>query len=293
MPFDKIVGIDWSGAKRPRQSRKIQVAEYNPADRSVRLVGPPRDPAGVWIREDVFEYVQQEVGLGTVLIGLDFAFAYPYCDEGTYFPGENESPRDFHQLWDTVEQYCNGVNNFYGGPFFIGQDSPFRNYFLYQTFTGDRYRARFRATDIRARDTAGLNLRPSSPFKCVGGDQVGTGSVAGMRFLREVRRTIAVTIWPFDVNGTPERSTVVEIYPRLFLRHAKNAGIQPTAGNINALCAHFGANLQDAPEHLTDDQRDALVSAAGMGWLVRQAPNWQVPACAATHEGWIFGVEVQ
>ena len=28
MPFDKIVGIDWSGAQGPRRNRKIQVAEY-------------------------------------------------------------------------------------------------------------------------------------------------------------------------------------------------------------------------------------------------------------------------
>ena len=288
MPFDKIVGIDWSGAMDECRYRQVQVAEYHPGKGTVHLVGPLRNPAAAWSRNDVLAYVQHEIRESKVLIGLDFAFAYPYCDRQAYFPVEPGPPQDFQQLWDTVEQHCNGTNDLYGGPFFRGQDSSFREYFLYQTFTGNNYRERFRVTDQQARTD--WNLNPSSPFKCVGPGQVGTGSVAGMRFLHNVRQATNASIWPFDVNGPPDRSTVVEIYPRLFLRLAQNAGVEPTANNTNQLCGHFGANLQNPPMNPTDDQRDALVSAAGMGWLVRQEPNWQVPACAATYEGWIFGV---
>ena len=86
--FQKIVAIDWSGAERPINTRKIQVAEYVPADGTVSLVGCPG--AYRWSRESVVEYVERAVNAvdeGPVLIGFDFAFAYPYCDKdpGTYF----------------------------------------------------------------------------------------------------------------------------------------------------------------------------------------------------------------
>ena len=290
MPFYKIVGIDWSGAKRPRQSIRIQVAEYTPADGTVQLARPPRDPAGAWSRKDVLEYVQQEVKSGTVLIGLDFDFAYPYCDEGAYFPCELESPPDFQQLWETVEQLCDGVNNLYGGPFYRDDDSPFRKYHRYPDYEGDRYQIRYRITDQAAQQ---MRLTPSSVFNCIGPATVGVGSMAGMRLLQRIRQLPNVCIWPFDVNGPPDGSTVVEIYPRLFVSRAERAGIPPDPAHTYKECAHFGAKLQNPPAELTGDQRDALVSAAGMGWLARQELNWQVPACAATHEGWIFRAEVQ
>ena len=288
MPFGKIVGIDWSGAVNPRRGKKIQVAEYDPVDQTVGLVGPRRDRAVAWMREDVLEYLQYEIGTTTALIGLDFAFAYPYCDYGQYFPGHDESPADRQELWDTVEQVCALDRGFYGGQFYLPGRSTFSTFHHYRNPRHPNCQLRYRATDEQARHQEGLD--PSSVFNCVGQKQVGPGSIAGMRFLREVRRTTDATIWPFCVDGPPDRSTVVEIYPRLFLRQAENDGIQPTTGNINAICTHFGANLQDPPAYMTDDQRDALVSAAGMGWLVRQWPNWQVPHPAATYEGWIFGV---
>ena len=285
MPFEKIIAIDWSGAQDPRYNRKIQVAEYDPGNHhTVRLVARPGNPPREWSRDDVLAYVQREVRTSQVLVGFDFAFAYPFCDRQAYFPGENASPQDFQQLWATVEERCDGVPNLHGTPF-IADGSPYRRYHRVPGYLGNRFEIRHRITEQAARP---LGLNPTSIFHCIGPAAVGIGSMAGMRLLHQLHGTVC--IWPFDENGPPEGSTVVEIYPRVFLRQAQNAGIQPTAGNINAICNHFGANLQNPPEDPTDDQRDALVSAAGMGRLVQQGPNWQVPDCAATHEGWIFGV---
>ena len=290
MPFAKIIAIDWSGAQAPRYNRKIQVAEYDPGNHTVRLAARPGNPPREWSRDDVLEYVQREVERSQVLIGFDFAFAYPFCDEGAYFPippGEQQNfqpPQGFQQLWATVEERCADVPNLYGTPF-IADGSPFRRYHRIPGFLGDRFQPRHRITELAAQP---LGLNPTSIFHCIGPAAVGIGSMAGMRLLHQLHGTVC--IWPFDVNGPPEGSTVVEIYPRVFLRQSQNNNIEPTAGNINALCAYFGADLQHAPQDLTDDQRDALVSAAGMGWRVRQEPNWQVPDCAATYKGWIFGV---
>ena len=176
------------------------------------------------------------------------------------------------------------VHNFHGTPF-IADGSPFRRYHRIPGYQGDRFRPRHRITEQAAQP---LGLNPTSIFHCIGPATVGIGSMAGMRLLHHLHRM--VRIWPFDVNGPPEGSTVVEIYPRVFLQAAENAGIPRTPNRIGQQCAYFGANLQNPPVNPTGHQRDALVSAAGMGWLVRQGPRWQVPDCAATHEGWIFGI---
>ena len=299
--FRKFVAIDWSGAVRPINTPKIQVAEYIPATGIMNLVDPPNGGLGNrWSRTNVVDYVQQTVNAvdeGPVLIGFDFAFAYPYCDQGAYFPGVDAvaPPQNPQALWATVEQWCNGVGNFYGARFFrdCNPPSPYRQFYHYPNFTGNRYQRRLRITDNAAA------VLPNSVFNCIGAADVGTGSVAGMRVLHEFLARVQdgkmapISIWPFDANGAPAQSTVVEIYPRVFLNHAAGGGNPPAANNLPALCAHFGAALANPPAAPTNDQRDALVSAAGMGWFTQQGQvAWQVPACAAEHEGWIFGVPV-
>ena len=305
--FRKFVAIDWSGAAEPIRDRDpIQVAEYVPATGSVGLVPPLHGDR--WTRAGVVEYVQQtvnDVGEGPVMIGFDFAFAYPYCDQDNgnrlgYFPGAVAPPQTPRALWAAVEEWCHEIGNYYGAPFFRDDDpsSPYKEYYHYQYFTGDHFRPRFRITDNAAAGLAGRN--PNSVFNCIGAADVGTGSVAGMRVLHEFlarvqdgRVVVPISIWPFDANGAPAQSAVVEIYPRVFLNHAAGGGNQPAADNLRALCAHFGAGLQNPPGDPTNDQRDALVSAAGMGWFTQQGQvAWQVPACAAEYEGWIFGVPV-
>lgn len=66
--------------------------------------------------------------------------------------------------------------------------------------------AHLRATDTRH--------RASSPFKLVGPDSVGTGSVRGMRLLHALASE-GVAIWPFTGPGWPR---VFEIYPRMLTR---------------------------------------------------------------------------
>ena len=131
MIFDSILAIDWSGARYPTFNQKIQVAQYDPAGQTVWLVDPPDgEQGGHWSRTTVFGHIQRAVNEGAVLIGFDFAFAYPYCDQEAYFPGEPASPPDRQRLWATVEECCIGVGNFYAGPFYRGVGSPFRAFHL-------------------------------------------------------------------------------------------------------------------------------------------------------------------
>ena len=120
---------------------------------------------------------------------------------------------------------------------------------------------------------------------------MGPGSVAGMRFLRRLRQETNASIWPCDMTDVPNGSTVVEIYPRIFLNCAGIDGSTPPAGIIKKVRNCYGATLQQMPVKWTNDERDALVSAAGMGWLALQPSTWQGFTAAARYEGWIFGVE--
>ena len=287
MPFETIVGIDWSGARRP--NLKIQVAEYKPVEQTVSLIYPDGNEAVPWTRVAVFNYVQQLVSKKTALIGLDFAFGHPFCTARTYFPDLEESPPDNGALWEAVEGLCREADDLYGGPFYRGADSPFNQFYTYPYHQGRQDQELYRMTDLAAMENHGLN--PCSVFRCIGPNQVGPGSISGMRFLWRVRNHTDLCIWPFDANGPPIRSTVVEIYPRFFLREAQLAGVQILANNLGEICARFGAHLEFPLQDPTNDMRDALVSASGMGWLAQQYQDWQVPACAAEYEGWIFGVE--
>lgn len=296
MEFKKYIAIDWSGANNRRPTDAIQIAEYVPQTQHVSIVRScTQSPTGwnIWSREAVLHYVQREIKKGKVLIGFDFAFGYPYCDKDAYFPELDASPGNAPNLWETVDTFCRADADFYGGKFYRSGGSCFKRYYKYNGFEGDRYAPRLRITDRRARRSPRVD--PFSVFSCYGQKNVGTGSLAGMRFLHRLQQDLNVDIWPFDMTDPPNRSTVVEIYPRFFLSHAEERHVnQPTPGTVRELLGIYGAILTDVCEKWSDHERDALVSAAGMGWFASQQETWKAPRCActcvATHEGWMFGV---
>ena len=298
MEFEKYIAIDWSGAAKS-PSDTIQVAEYVPETQTASIVRScTQSPTGwnMWSRAAVLQHVQREVGKGKgrrVLIGFDFAFGYPYCDKGAYFPGLAEPSANAQNLWETVDKFCRADADFYGGKFYTDKGSCFKRYYKYNKFEGDRYEPRLRDTDRRAGCSPGVD--PFSVFSCYGQKNVGTGSLAGMRFLHRLRQDLKVAIWPFDMTNPPDRSTIVEIYPRFFLTDAENKrGNQPTPGTVRELLGSYNATLADVCEKWSDHERDALVSAAGMGQFASKEETWKAPShactCAATHEGWMFGV---
>ena len=290
MEFKKIVAIDWSGAKSSH--KKIQVAEYDPRKNLVTLVPPLRRTN--WTRQGVWDkYFKNGSKGGPVLIGIDFAFAYPYCKKGAYFSGHCQTPPGVTSLWAQVDKICSNESNFYGGPFYIPCSALFADYLKYQTYEGRKYRELWRQTDDACK-RAGLDSI-SSVYKCVGAT-VGVGSVAGFRLLHKIHSKGAAHIWPFSGRPATSGTTLVEIYPARFL---KCAGVYKD-GNSNqqqvtdALKFH---NIQLSPElkncDFEADERDALISAAGMKWWLSQngALAWSATGYScAMFEGWIFGI---
>jgi hypothetical protein len=112
-----------------------------------------------------------------------------------------------------------------------------------------------------------------------------------MRVLNRLRG--AASVWPFDAIG--DRSVLVEIYPRQFLRRA-GAGNRKlrTWNDLRTVLSTFASHApKPGPKPPSDHDTDALVAAAGLRALAADAVLWDAPrhdAVAMTREGWIFGV---
>lgn len=288
--FDAWLGIDWSGSKAGRLPG-IQVAETTPGSASPRLLAGPQ-PGGLWKRTDVLALLLDRHAAGQrVLAGFDFAFAYAREDRGSYFPGVAGAPDDVVALWTYVERLAGDGGDLYGGAVYA-DGSPVADLYLTPAGRGARYEHRRRRAEI----ACAAVTSPHPVFKCVGAANVGTGSLAGMRLLHRLKGRLgdAATIWPFDGFG-PGRLTVVEIFPRLYFKLARQ---DPTAWRdpavVNAVLAAFGsAPMGSGWATRREDEADAVVAAAALRALSADPAVWHAPAAepAAQREGWIFGVE--
>lgn len=231
-----------------------------------------------------------------LLLGFDFGFAYPYCDQQAYFPGHLDSPDSASNLWATVDTICALDNGFYGGSFYLDGQAPFTGHLCYQRYIGLQYHAngpRLRKTESIS---ANIGAAPSTIFKCVGPDSVGISSIAGMRFLHHLKVTSGdrFAIWPFD-DILDSHCVVVEIFPRLFFHIANNnPHLWRERPVLNNTLAFYGAN-ELSPESVidTEDKADAIVSSVALRSLATEVSCWspkQMAACARLYEGWIFGV---
>lgn len=285
--FDLFLGIDWSGAKGSR-NKGIQVAAAAPGTSLPELQPNPYREHGIWSRPDVLTFIDEMLGGGRrVLAGFDFAFSYPFEDVGAYFPGLEDAPETVDAVWELVEEVAADDPNLYGAALYQRDDLPYRDYFIAPGWHGELYSDRLRETE----HVTALTTRPYSVFTCNYATNVGTGSLAGMRVLHRLRqRSEDVRIWPFDPQPGGAL-TVVEIFPRLFF---KRVGGDPRAwgdrDNLMKVCAAYGCDGGALPEMRTEDEADAVISAAALKELSGDPVLWQQSRRAgAAKEGWIFG----
>ena len=295
--FDRFVGIDWSGAKGPRQ-RGIQLSLARPGRAAPERVDAPDGRA--WGRDTVFDWLLQAVAPdadagGSMLVGIDFAFAHPFADSNAYYPGLANAPDCPAALWQTIDIICAAEPHFYGGAVFA--DPSYGDYYLSPgRYDAPLYRSRRRQTEHAAKAGA---RSPSPTFKAVGADNVATGSMAGMRLLHALKQALGqkVAIWPFDqvLPSRPPALVLVEIFPSWYfhavgMNPAKNAAADPHF--MSAALAAWdsdGVGPGYAPRGADADEADAMIAAAALRRIASRADGWQVPGPAA-QEGWIFGV---
>ena len=288
--FTQYIGIDWSGASGPNL-RKLQVAACELGKSLPQLVQPSESK--YWRRDDLINWIIKKAKRSRILVGIDFGFAYPYLDKGAYFPGHPESPKLASDLWRKVDSICQDEPDFYAGRFYKDRAATFSPYLCYQSYTGvyfdnNRLRRTEQACNL-------IGTRPTCLFKCVGADQAGSGSAAGMRVLHflTTNHSRTISVWPF-YNISQGKSAMVEIYPRLFFTIAgKDSQQWNKLDIVNAVLQHFGSEplMQDVVIR-SEDTVDAIVSAAALRHVSRHSDVWHpqnMDEITRQYEGWIFG----
>ena len=299
-----FVGIDWSGAKA-QFIAGIQLAMARPGSAVPDTILPPQKHQ--WSRQDVMTFLldqAKQVPAGApLLVGIDFAFAHPFVDCGSYFPDCDQSPPDAAALWRLVDEVNEGAPHFYGGGMF--QHPVWGAYYLAPPhYHAPRYTSRRRLTEIAAK-AAGRS--PSPTFKAVGADNVSTGSMAGMRFIYHLRERLGtqLAVWPFDdlrQCWPSVRLVLVEIFPSYYFYRAGMVPVKQAAAqadflnqalgfyNSAGVAAQFIAKGADA------DEADAIIAAAALRHFAQCTSKtmFDLPRSielTARQEGWIFGVD--
>ncbi len=282
-----FIAIDWSGQAVARP-KGLAVARAFSGNAAPKLVEHPDG----WSREAIQHHLLDLAESGTrALIGLDLSPAFPYADQGAFFPGWPESPPDARALWKLVDDLCAGDPHLSAMHFLAHPEA--RRHFRQHRDCGDLFppgRGRFRVVE---HGQAEMRLSPYSCFNLVGASQVGKSSLTGMRMFHRLAGRIP--FWPFDPLP-PDGPVLVEIYTALASRAAgmrKGVSKIRDAGTLDTRLAALGSDPHAPLARYDDHATDAMLSAA---WLraVAQLPElWSppklTPALART-EGWTFGV---
>ncbi len=257
-PFDRYIGIDYSGAQAPTASLKgLRVYLAEGGDPPVE-VPPPPSPRKYWTRKGIAHWLVERLSEDVpTLVGIDHGFSFPL----RYFEVHGLEPNwppfldDFQRHWPT-----DGDHTYVD---FVRDGSAGNG----AARTGNaRWR---RLTEERAGGA-------KSVFHFDVQGQVAKSTHAGIPWLRFIRRELGerVHFWPFDGWDIPQgKSAIAEVYPALWSRNF-------------------------AREDRTSDQHDAYSIAAwlsradrdgSLAWFL--APNLTSPERSmARVEGWILGV---
>ncbi|MEN3973132.1 hypothetical protein WJS89_10675 [Sphingomicrobium sp. XHP0235] len=280
MQFAATIAIDWSGAKGTKH-KGIAVAQARGGDAPALV-----RPGHAWSRLEVLEWLGERLEREPVLVGFDFSFAPPFIERESYLPGE-DVPDDAKAFWAYVDAHCDDED--LGAASLLEDRHRAHFYFGKADGTKADY-MHFRQCEQRLNAAGGG--KAATVYDAIGAAQVAKASFAGMRLLH--RFDGKVPIWPFD-KVVEDRSAIVEIYGRLYIRRAGRPGRKlRTADELNEALAALGSPPVTTERTLTDHDTDALVTAAGMRDVLRHAPDpfappGLTPRIART-EGWTFGV---
>ena len=186
--FDRFVGIDWSGAKGPRQ-RGIQLSLARPGRAVPERVDAPDGRA--WGRDTVFDWLLQTVApgadAGVYACRIDFAFAHPFADSNAYYPGLANA--DCPALWKSIDSMRRDPH-FYGGAVFANP-----SYGDYYCHRAAMIPALSQPSSPDRTCRQGGRARHPLPSRLWAQTNVATGSMAGMRLLHALKQVLGQG-WP-------------------------------------------------------------------------------------------------
>lgn len=282
MHFQKFAAIDWSGAKGNRH-KGIALAICNVGSTAPALVPPP---GGAWSRTGIAEWIEAHAS-EALLIGMDFSFAPPCIERGSYLPGESV-PDTGPEFWRYVDSLSGDPD--LGAASFL--ETHHRPHFYFGAADGIK-RDFMHLRRCEAQYNAAGGGKPSTVYDAIGAAQVAKASFAGMRLLHRLKPNLP--IWPFD--PIPDRGAmIVEIYTAIAARDAgrpKGRSKIRTPAALDEALAATGSHPHAALARYDDHATDAILTAA---WLRANAANpalWapaSLSAEIANKEGWTFGV---
>ena len=208
-PFDRYVGIDYSGAQTPTSSLKgLRVYAADRMSEPVEI-HPPPSPRKYWTRRGIAEWLVERLSEEPPsLVGIDHGFSFPmrYFEVHLLPPDWAPFLDDFQRHWPTDEDHTY-VD-------FIRDDARRGE----AARTGNaRWR---RLTEVRAGSA-------KSVFHFDVPGSVAKSTHAGLPWLRYIRQRVGdrVHFWPFDGWDIPSgRSAVIEVYPSLWSRGFSRQG---------------------------------------------------------------------
>lgn len=234
------IAVDWSGAIATVRSR-LWLAEA----RARKLVRVECGFDRAELIRHLIECAEREPDL---VVGLDFAFSFPL-----WFI-EQLGAQSAREVWDIVARegedwLARCPHPFWGKPYVrcppqVAGQSPLR------------------ITENEHVAVGGIS--PKSVFQVGGAGTVGTGSLRGMPWLRDLQDA-GFSIWPFDA---PRRPLVVEIYPRYLTGRVHKQSPIARALYLQAHLAHESRVMQDLAA-CSEDAFDAAVSAVCMQRFAR------------------------
>lgn len=287
--FDAFVAIDWSGAQNSYNG--IAVATCTRGRSAPKLV-----TSGVnarWTRTEIADWLCEELkGWQRLLIGMDFAFGFPFEEEVGYLQGRTPMQKTIFDLWELIDDSSCGETDFGCSTFTC--DPRYASLFWKSGQSPERWIAQKRRTELACATIT--NTRPETVYKLIGSKQVGKASITGIRVLQHIRgvRKARVSFWPFE---RPDGSTIAEIYPTLFRKSATNslAKLRSLDDLNEGLDAFESDPIPRSSRRFSDHETDALISAAGLRCLARKQATWTHPELTSRQvqrEGWIFGVSL-
>ena len=199
--FDRIVGIDYSGAETPYAGLKgLRVFASDRLAAPVEIA-PPASARRYWTRHGLAHWlIEQLSGDARTLVGIDHAFSFPlrYFEVHGLVPEWPAFLDDFQRHWPTDQQH------------------------MYVDFVreGVYGNGAARTGSSRWRRIADRRARAKSVFHFDVPGQVAKSTHAGLPWLRFIRDRLGARaqFWPFDGWTPSGRSVLAEVYPSLWSR---------------------------------------------------------------------------
>lgn len=286
---DVIIIVDWSANSRPKLGAdsiwSYELATSGGAD--------PRVPINHRTRTAALEHIESRVRARAgqrVLLGFDFAFAYP---AGFAFAAGLTGARPWEAIWQHLARHITDdernrnnrwavateLNERLGSTHFWG--APPRQASAHLTTTKPVHfaLAEFRRSEVHLRAVTGKH--PFSAWQLLGAGAVGSQTLMGIPVLQRLRSAHQLSgrtrVWPFETGlvadpwaGRNDGVVVAEVWPS-----ALEFG-------------HVGHPTKDAQQVMALAQRFATRAAQGSLGSAFCPPISASDASAAMEEGWVL-----